>query len=88
MVQITAIRVVGLARHENITDVQWINPVNKRNGTSTKQAMVDWIKGGGQAIVSDGMRTVKVSVVAAPIPYIRTIADGVWSDNLLSLPRL
>ena len=31
--------------------------------------------------------TVKVGVVDATPPYLRTHADGVWTDNLLALPR-
>ena len=87
MVQITAIRTIGQDKNENIAEVRWINPVDKKTGTSTKKIMVDWIRNGGQAVVSDGTQTVKVAVVDAPTPYIRTIADGVWTDNLLSLPK-
>jgi hypothetical protein len=87
MVQITEIKLAGDEKHENISEVKWINPVDKKTGTSTKQVMVDFIKGGGQAVVTDGVQTIKVAVVDdGATPYIRTIADGVWTDNLLSLP--
>jgi len=49
--------------------------------------MIDFIGGGGQAFVTDGVRSVAVGVVHANPPYIRTYADGVWTDNLLALPR-
>jgi hypothetical protein len=49
--------------------------------------MVDWIDQGGEAWVTDGRRSVRIRVVRAHPPYIRTYADGVWSDNLLALPR-
>jgi exosome complex RNA-binding protein Rrp42 (RNase PH superfamily) len=49
--------------------------------------MVDWIKNkNGDARVTDGVNTVKVGVVDASPPYIRTHADGKWTDNLLALP--
>ena len=49
--------------------------------------MVDWIKNkGGQAYVTNGNLQVAVGVVEATPPYIRTHADGVWTDNLLALP--
>lgn len=40
--------------------------------------MVTWIEGGN---------TVRVGVVNATPKYIRTYADGTWTDNLLALPR-
>jgi hypothetical protein len=52
--------------------------------------MVDFLtKNPGDAYVSDGTRSVTVGVVRPENrpPYIRTYADGVWTDNLLALPR-
>jgi hypothetical protein len=34
-----------------------------------------------------GIRDVQVLVVNANPPYLRTHADGQWSNNLLALPR-
>jgi hypothetical protein len=49
--------------------------------------MVDWIKAkDGDARAADGVDAVKVGVVNADPPYIRTHADGKWTDNLLALP--
>jgi len=53
--------------------------------------MVAWIEDkDGKAYVDDG-RGHRVSVgVVEPShepKYLRTYADGVWTDNLLSLPR-
>jgi hypothetical protein len=49
--------------------------------------MVEWIrdKGGKAFVVSGGYRAA-VGVVNANPPYIRTYADGVWTDNLFALP--
>lgn len=90
MVYITHIRLsAGGRRHEHITDVQWRNPGSGETGQSTKATMVDWIKNeNGDARVRDNPgNDVKVGVVDGNPPYIRTYADGVWSDNLLALPR-
>jgi hypothetical protein len=87
MVYITARHMVGGQRHEHIADVRWNNPADGTTGESTRENMIDWIKNkAGNAFVSDGVRQVAVGVVDATPPYIRTYADGVWTDNLLALP--
>jgi hypothetical protein len=79
----------GGQQHEHIESVQWRSPSD--TGQSTRQQMVDWLSSdqSNQAYVSDGVRTVYVGVVRPQYgaPYIRTYADGVWTDNLLALPR-
>ena len=56
-------------------------------GETSRAGMVDWIRNkNGQAFVADGTRSVWVGVVDANPPYIRTHADGAWTDNLLALP--
>lgn len=50
--------------------------------------MVDWIETDqGRAVVTDGKNTVNVGVVDTTPKYLRTYADGIWTDNLLALPR-
>jgi hypothetical protein len=73
--------------HEHIARVRWINPETNATGESSRAEMVDWIsnKRGQAFVVKDGLR-VAVRVVNANPPYIRTHADGVWTDNLLALP--
>jgi hypothetical protein len=87
MIFVTAVRLGGDARHEHITDVQWMNPTTRARGQTSRAKMVEWIHGGGDAYVSNGSRAVRVGVVDALPPYLRTYADGVWTDNLLALPR-
>ena len=90
MVFITHIRLSppSSSRHEHITDVRWRNPDTAKVGDSTVGQMVDWLrKPENVAKVTDGTRTVDVGVVEAKPPFIRTHADGVWSNNLLALPR-
>ena len=88
-VQITAVHMVaGGSRHEHIAQVQWTEINGSRNDTASRQDMVDWLhQQGNQAWVYGGGRWIEVKVVDANPPYIRTYADGVWSDNLLALPR-
>ncbi|MEN4450123.1 DUF3892 domain-containing protein [Mycobacterium sp. SM3041] len=44
---------------------------------------------GGIAYVYEAGRQVRVGVVTPQVgpKYLRTYADGVWTDNLLALPR-
>ncbi|WP_030444775.1 DUF3892 domain-containing protein [Actinocatenispora sera] len=87
---ITAIRLsAGGTRHEHITAVRWQVAGTYQTGDSTTADMVHWIEAGGSAYVSNGHRTVSVGVVEPNIgaKYLRTHADGVWTDNLLALPR-
>ncbi len=88
MVYITAVHMEqNGTRHEHIASVRWQNPADNATGESTRQVMVDWIRQGGVAKVTDGRNTVDVGVVEANPPYLRTHADGKWTDNLLALPR-
>lgn len=74
-------------KHEHIAEVKWENRDSGEVGQSTRSTMVDWIKNkSGDARVANGASYVKVGVVDVTPPYIRTYADGVWTDNLLSLP--
>lgn len=77
----------GGTQHEHIASVKWVKPADKTTGETTREEMVTWIEGGGKAFVSDGSNTVSVLVVNATPKYIRTYADGKWTDNLLALPR-
>lgn len=85
MLYIIAIHFEGGREHEHISSVKWQK--NGESGISTKATMVDWINKGGKAYVADGIRTVDVLVVNANPPYLRTYADGRWSNNLLALPQ-
>jgi hypothetical protein len=88
MVYVTAIHLEGGSRHEHISDVRWRNPADGKTGESSKATMVDWIKNKkGDARVTDGTNEVRVGVVDASPPYIRTYADSTWTDNLLALPE-
>ena len=88
MIFINAVRLVGGNGHEHIASVRWKNPSSGQMGENTRAAMVEWIRDKkGDARVSDGRDSVKVGVVNSSPPYLRTHADGKWTNNLLSLPR-
>lgn len=89
MVYITSVHMVGGSKHEHIAAVKWRNPADSKTGDSSRATMVDWIKNkGGAARVRDGAgHDVPVGVVDGHPAYLRTYADKVWTDNLLSLPK-
>ena len=89
MIEITAIHLVGGQGHQHIADVRWRNPETGKTGESSRQGVVDWLlqDKANQACVSDGSNWIGVRVVNADPPYIQTWADGIWTDNLLALPR-
>jgi hypothetical protein len=75
--------------HEHIASVKWKNPDNGKTGESTREVMVDWIanKGGAAYVCGGNCHMARVGVVQGNPPYVRTYADGDWSDNLLALPN-
>ena len=79
----------GGSEHRHIAKVLWQERGGDTTETSTTAQMVDWIRNkGGEAFVKDGSgREVVVGWVDATPPYLRTHADGVPTDNLLSLPE-
>jgi len=80
----------GGTRHEHITDVKWKN-INGTGGSgqSSKAQMVSWIENNGNAYCGNGLNRVPVGVVDPDqgAKYLRTYADGNWTNNLLSLPE-
>jgi len=89
MLYITHIRLsAGGTTLKHITDLYWRNPQTGESGASSRPEMVDWIDNkNGDARVKDQQGEVKVEVVRDQPPYLRTVANGRTTDNLLSLPR-
>ena len=88
MLYITHIHMSGGTVHEHIISVKWRNPSDNTIGESTVATMIDWIENKkGVAKVTDGKNTVDVGVGKGTKPYLRTHADGKWTNNLLALPR-
>ncbi len=77
--------------HEAIASLGWLNEETQTTGISTRLEIYDFIKNrGGQAYVVDrlGNKTfVGALENANGTKYVKTYADGVWTDNLLALPR-
>jgi hypothetical protein len=89
LIEIAAVRLDGGDDHEHITDVLWQSASSY--GVSTREALVDWLNAGNQnrAVVEGQEERVPLLVVEAPghAPYVRTYADGAWTDHLLGLQR-
>ena len=80
----------GYSDHEHIASYKWVNESDGSTGESNRSTMVDWIDNKkGRAYVGTGSERVAVGVVhpAVGLPYLRTHADGNWTNNLLTLPR-
>ncbi|RFZ32246.1 hypothetical protein DAVIS_05393 [Mycobacterium marinum] len=89
-IRITAIRLTGGNTHQHITKLWWTNPANATTGENTRAKIVSWIENeNGKAYVDQGGHRADVLVVtpASGPRYLRTRSDGVWTDNLLALPR-
>ncbi len=83
MVYITHIRIMGGDGVEHITRVRWEQPSHGTARECSLAQMVEFIRDGNDVFVLDA----KVVVVNGNPPYLRTVADGRESNNLLSLPR-
>lgn len=88
-IEITHIRFSGYEKtHESIERYKWRNAANGTTGDNDKPSMVKWIDDGGNAFVGSSPRRAEVGVVRPTYgqPYLRTYADGAYTNNLLSLP--
>lgn len=90
-IRITHIRQAGGAEHEHIVRLWWIDPASGKTGDNARGEIVSWIEDeNGKAYVEDAQgNRADVRVVAPRYgeKYLRTYADGRWTDNLLALPR-
>jgi len=90
VIQITAIRLDGGDGHAHITDLQW-QSTSIPAGQSTRAALVEWLNASSanQAMVAGEAEHVPVLVVMPfeKEPYLRTHADGTWTNHLLGLSR-
>lgn len=80
--QVTCITLSGGRSYEHITHIGFSNGVRW-----TKQEGVNFLRTAGNSLfVADQRGTVEVGVVDGNPPYLRTYADGRYTDNLLALP--
>lgn len=79
----------GSQNHEHITKVEYTDVYDSALVVVQKETMLDWLDASpdNQAFVRDGQGRIEVKIVRGARPYLRTLKDGRWSDNLLSLPR-
>jgi hypothetical protein len=85
-VYVTAITPRNAAEHHHITGIRWLNSGDSTSKTMSKQQAVDWVRKGNQLFVAGDTGAVAVIVVEAEPPYLRTAADGSYTNNLLGLP--
>lgn len=74
--------------HEAITHLGWINENDNSRGRLTRQEMVKFIDGGGQAYVKDAYGNVAYLITVTSISglrYVKTEPDSTTSNNLLEL---
>ena len=89
MIYIYAVRTSGGEEHEHITAVRWRSPDNGRAGEATREEVVDWVSRRGWAVYArgDDAHIARVWAVDASPLHLRTYDNGIWTDNLLALPR-
>ena len=78
----------GGSRAEHIEDLWWLSPADGVSNTMSTAQAVEWLRQPERrALVGGQNGPVRVEVVNANPPYLRTQADATVRDNLLQLPR-
>ena len=77
--------------HHAIESLDWVNEQSGATGKSSRADVYDWLKNrGGTAYVRDP-RGNSAQVVPREhtngTRFVQTVADGVWTDNLVALPE-
>jgi hypothetical protein len=90
-IRITYIRQSGGTGHEHIVRLWWVDPATGKTDDNARAEIVSWIENkNGKAYVEDARGDHADVLVITPSygeKYLRTHADGHWTDNLLALPR-
>ncbi len=87
-IEITHVRYGSTPKTEQaISHYKWRGNESSETGSSDKPTLVEWVEDGGSAHVGSGATRVDVAVVNASPKYLRTHADGTWTNNLTSLPE-
>ena len=77
--------------HEAIETLGWINEATDQTGRSTRLEIYDFVVNKkGQAYVKDNHGNTAYLLGATSAKgnkYVRTVSNGKWTDNLLSLPE-
>ena len=89
-IQITHVRFGGTKKTEDeIVLYKWKSDQSGEVNQSDKPTLVDWIDNkNGKAFVGSGNDRVPVGVITPQSgqAYLRTYADGKWTNNLVNLP--
>jgi hypothetical protein len=81
-------------KHEHIAWLKWMDPDTKAGGWKTRADMVAYVEKNGTESVwcPDRDPSKKGAWVHVNhndyVKYVQTVADGRWTDNLLSLPEM
>ncbi|GAA3289151.1 DUF3892 domain-containing protein [Streptomyces cinereospinus] len=90
-IQITAVRLSGGTTHQHITRLWWTNPATAKTGDNTRAEIVTWIEDEKGPGLHKRRRRAPGGGRRGHPPrgekYLQTRADGVWTNNLLALPR-
>ncbi len=86
-VYVTAISSRTARQHEHIVGIRWLDSASSTSNTMPKADAVEWLRKGNKMYVAGETGPVEVRVVDATPPYLRTVADNTYTDNLLALPR-
>ena len=89
MVYITGVHLDGGGQHEHIARVRWLDCNNGASNNMTTEEAINYLDKHNNLRVGglDGPVAVAVVRPEGRKPYLRTVADNQWTDNLLSLPR-
>jgi hypothetical protein len=90
-IRITEVHLEGGELHEHIASLRWHADGGYDKTVSSRSTMVEWLEKStaNQAFTEPPFGTGAVVQVKnnGRITYLQTIADGVWTNNLLALPR-
>jgi hypothetical protein len=91
-IQITAVQLSpGGTTHQHIVRLRRKSPATGSSGDCARAEIVKWIEEeDGEAYTDDGRGHRADVLVVTPVygdKCLRSYADGVWTDNLLVLPR-
>ena len=88
MIEVTAIKLAHTKGYPFISHLQWRDTKTNKNGESSRQALIDYVRLYPNRVYVQGLRAISfLTVVEARTPFLRTRADRTITDNLLSLPR-
>lgn len=89
-IRITAVHLSGGDDHEHIVELEWVSLEHRNEGCSTRQAIIEWLDGGGEnrAVVGRGSKATEVAVIRdGDRMWLQAVADGAPNNRLLEVPR-